>query len=216
MYFSKCVFTYLFKGYEMAAERLDRETRQGQIKKAVLEIISTEGIGKLSTRNLASKIGVTEGALFRHFSSKKEIMLSILQDVKDELLTKQEEITYSANRTAEQKLFDFLCTHIKYLIENKGITILLFSEAAHMNEADLKKGLRDILLAQKEFVSRIVKQGMNEGIWDKSLNVENIATLYMGIPISLNIEMILNPGAQKQEKFCENMICLIKRALLKK
>jgi len=111
----------------MAAERLDTETRQGQIKKAVLEIISSEGIGKLSTRNLASKIGVSEGALFRHFSSKKDIMLSILADVKNELLVEQERITYSSSLTAEQKLFDFLCRHITYLIENKGITILLFS-----------------------------------------------------------------------------------------
>ncbi|PJA95374.1 MAG: hypothetical protein CO129_12095 [Ignavibacteriales bacterium CG_4_9_14_3_um_filter_34_10] len=200
----------------MAAERLDTETRQEQIKKAVLEIISTEGIGKLSTRNLASKIGVTEGALFRHFSSKKEIMLSILDDVKNELLADQERITYSSSLTAEQKLFDFLCRHITYLIENKGITILLFSEAAHMNEPLLKKGLREILLTQKEYISRIIKQGMNEGVWDKSLNVENVATLYMGIPISLNIEMILEPGTVKQEKFCERMIGLIKRALEKK
>lgn len=200
----------------MAAERLDTETRQEQIKKAVLEIISTEGIGKISTRNLASKIGVTEGALFRHFSSKKEIMLSILGDVKNELLADQEKITYSSELSAEEKLFKFLCLHVKYLIENKGITILLFSEAAHMNDSQLKKGLREILLTQKEYISRIIKQGMNEGVWDKSLNVENVATLYMGIPISLNIEMILNPGAQKQEKFCENMILLIKKALEKK
>lgn len=200
----------------MAAERLDTETRQGQIKKAVLEIISSEGIGKLSTRNLASRIGVTEGALFRHFSSKKEIMLSILDDVKNELISNQEKITYSSDLNAEEKLFKFLCTHIKYLIENKGITILLFSEAAHMNDSQLKKGLREILLTQKEYISRIIKQGMNEGVWDKSLNVENIATLYMGIPISLNIEMILEPGSVKQEKFCEKMICLIKRALVKK
>jgi len=200
----------------MAAERLDTETRQGQIKKAVLEIISSEGIGKLSTRNLASKIGVSEGALFRHFSSKKDIMLSILADVKNELLVEQERITYSSSLTAEQKLFDFLCRHITYLIENKGITILLFSEAAHMNEPLLKKGLREILLTQKEYISRIIKQGMNEGVWDKSLNVENVATLYMGIPISLNIEMILEPGTVKQEKFCERMIGLIKRALEKK
>ncbi|MBK6912574.1 MAG: TetR/AcrR family transcriptional regulator [Ignavibacteriales bacterium] len=200
----------------MAAERLDTETRQGQIKKAVLGIISSEGIGKLSTRNLASKIGVTEGALFRHFSSKKEIMLSILADVKNELIKDQEEITYSSTLSAEQKLFKFLCTHIKYLIENKGVTILLFSEAAHMNDSQLKKGLREILLTQKEYISRIIKQGMNEGVWDKSLNVENVATLYMGIPISLNIEMILEPGVTKQEKFCERMIGLIKRALEKK
>ena len=200
----------------MAAERLDTETRQEQIKKAVLEIISTEGIGKLSTRNLASKIGVTEGALFRHFSSKKEIMLAILNDVKNELLTEQEKITYSSSLNAEEKLFKFLCTHITYLIENKGITILLFSEAAHMNDSQLKKGLREILLSQKEYVSRIIKQGINEGVWDKSLNVENVATLYMGIPISLNIEMILEPGAVKQEKFCERMIGLIKRTLEKR
>jgi AcrR family transcriptional regulator len=200
----------------MAVERLDTETRQGQIKKAVLEIISSEGIGKLSTRNLASKIGVTEGALFRHFSSKKEIMLAILNDVKNELIVEQEKITYSSTISAEEKLFKFLCTHIKYLIENKGVTILLFSEAAHMNDSQLKKGLREILLTQKEYISRIIKQGMNEGVWDKSLNVENVATLYMGIPISLNIEMILEPGTVKQEKFCERMIGLIKRALEKK
>ena len=200
----------------MATERLDTETRQGQIKKAVLEIISTEGIAKLSTRNLASKIGVTEGALFRHFSSKKEIMLAILSDVKNELVVAQEKITYSPTISAEEKLFQFLCTHVKYLIENKGITILLFSEAAHMNDSQLKKGLREILLTQKENISRIIKQGMNEGVWDKSLNVENVATLYMGIPISLNIEMILEPGIVKQEIFCERMIGLIKRALEKK
>jgi len=200
----------------MAAERLDTETRQEQIKKAVLEIISSEGIGKLSTRNLASKIGVTEGALFRHFSSKKEIMLSILDDVKNELLADQEKITFSSDLSAEEKLFKFLCLHIKYLIENKGITILLFSEAAHMNDSQLKKGLREILLTQKEYISRIIKQGMNEGVWDKSLNVENVATLYMGIPISLNIEMILEPGKVKQEKFCERMISLVKRSLEKK
>jgi AcrR family transcriptional regulator len=104
---------------KMAAERLDTVTRQEQIKKAVLEIISTEGIAKLSTRNLASIIGVTEGALFRHFSSKKEIMLSILDDVKNELLEKQEKITYSSSLNAEEKLYQFLCEHIKYLIEKK-------------------------------------------------------------------------------------------------
>lgn len=200
---------------EMAAERLDTETRQTQIKKAVLEIISSEGIGQLSTRNLAARIGVSEGALFRHFSSKKEIMLSILSDVKNELLTTQEEIVYSSKMNAEEKLFKFLCSHIQYLIENKGITILLFSEAAHLNDSQLKKGLREILLTQKEYISRIIKQGMNEGIWDKSLNVENVAALYMGIPISLNIEMILQPVEPKKEKFCERMICLIKRALEK-
>ena len=49
--------------------RLSTETRQAQIKEAVLDIISTEGLAKLSTKNLAAKVGVSEGAIYRHFKS---------------------------------------------------------------------------------------------------------------------------------------------------
>ncbi len=196
-------------------ERLDTETRQEQIKKAVLEIISTEGIGRLSTRNLAAHIGFTEGALFRHFSSKKEIMLSILEDVKNDLVGEQEKIVYSGLK-ADAKLKEFLCLHIDYLIENKGITMLLFSEAAHLNDSKLKLGLRDILLTQKGYVSRIVHEGISEGIWDPSTEVENVAMLYMGIPITLNIELILQTDMVTRDRFCERMLGLFTRILAKK
>ena len=195
--------------------RLDTETRQGQIKKAVLEIISEDGIGKLSTRNLAARVGVTEGALFRHFSSKKEIMLSILQDVKHDLIAEQEKIVYSG-LTAEEKLKNFLCLHIDYLIQNKGITMLLFSEAAHLNDTNLKTGLRHILLTQKEYVNKIVREGIKEGIWDGSIEVENVAMLYMGIPITLNIELILQTDRVSRDRFCERMLDLFSRILVKR
>ena len=190
------------------------ETRQKQIKKAVLQIISTKGLGKLSTRNLAEKVGVTEGALFRHFKSKKDIMLSIIDDVKTDLLTQQERIVNS-NLKADEKLFKFLCTHVQYLIKNKGITILLFSEATHMDDKEMKKRLFDILSFQKNCVKRIVKDGIKEGLWDKKINTDNVATLYMGIPITLNIELILNKEGFKQENFCLKMIGLIERVLRK-
>jgi len=192
--------------------KLDTATRQGQIKRAVLDIISTEGIGKLSTRNLATRIGVTEGALFRHFSSKKEIMLSIMADVKHDLMDEQEKIVYSGLGAGE-KLSAFLCLHVKYLFENKGITMLLFSEAAHLNEPKLKMGLREILLTQKEYVSRIVRQGISEGVWDPSIKVEDVALLYMGIPITLNIELILQSGEIQQDKFCARMLPMFAKLL---
>jgi len=195
-------------------EKLNTEIRQKQIKRAVLQIISTKGLGKLSTRNLAEKVGVTEGALFRHFKSKKDIMLSIIDDVKTDLLTHQERIVNS-DLKADKKLFRFLCVHVQYLIKNKGITILLFSEATHMDDKEMKKRLFDILSFQKNCVKKIVKEGIKEGLWDKKINTDSVATLYMGIPITLNIELILNKNGFKQENFCLKMIGLIERALRK-
>ncbi len=193
-------------------ERKTTEIRQEQIKKAVLDIIFTEGLDQLSTRNLAKRVGITEGAIFRHFKSKRDIMLGIMQDVKTDLIGELRRISLDAEGS-EKRLFSFLCSHVKYLIENKGITILLFSEAAHMNDKDLKDNLREILSEQKSLISKIIRDGIAEGLWNRKLVVDDIATIYMGIPITLNIELILNEDKFNMQGFCKRMFFLMQRMM---
>ncbi len=195
-------------------QRKSTEERQEEIKKAILDIIATEGLHALSTRRLSQKVGLSEGALFRHFTSKRAMLLSIMQDVENDLLRKLRTIT-ERKESAKKRLQDFLCAHIQYLIEHQGITILLFSEATHLNDSELKQKLRTILLTQKQFVSRIVQDGIAEGLWDPELQVENVVSLYLGIPITLNIELVLNPQNTRTENFCRRMICLLERILEK-
>ena len=193
-------------------ERQTTEIRQEQIKKAVLDIIFEDGLDQLSTRNLAKRVGITEGAIFRHFKSKRDIMLGIMQDVKTGLIGGLRKIALGAEGS-EKRLFSFLCKHVKYLIENKGITILLFSEAAHMNDKELKENLHEILSEQKVLISKIIRDGMAEGLWNKKLSVDDIATIYMGIPITLNIELILNEDRFDMHGFCKRMFFLIQRMM---
>ncbi|MDD3723186.1 MAG: TetR/AcrR family transcriptional regulator [Lutibacter sp.] len=192
--------------------RLSTETRQAQIKEAVLEIISSEGLSKLSTKNLAAKVGVSEGAIYRHFKSKKNILLSVIEDVQDNLVVNQNSIVNS-DMIPSIKLFTFLCKQVKYLINNKGVTILLLSEATHSNDSDLKDKLLEILKAQKEMLKQIVEEGIARGIWDKNLDSDAFVTLYMGIPAILNIELVLNKGTFNHENFCNKMFALLERIL---
>ncbi|MCF6167667.1 TetR/AcrR family transcriptional regulator [Lutibacter sp.] len=192
--------------------RLSTETRQAQIKEAVLEIISTEGLAKLSTKNLAAKVGVSEGAIYRHFKSKKDILLSIIEDVYTNLVVNQKEIANS-EMVSSIKLYTFFCKQIQYLIHNKGITILLFSEATHTNDSILKEKLLKILKAQKTLLKQIVAEGISNGSWNKSIDINDFATLYMGIPVILNIEMVLNKENFNHEEFCNRMFSLLERIL---
>ncbi len=193
-------------------KRLDTKTRQILIKEAVLDIISTEGISKLSTKNIALKVGVTEGAIYRHFKSKKAILLSIINDVYKNLVIKQQDVA-SSNLEPEKKLFTFFCKQIQYLIKNKGITILLFTEAAHANDSELKKQLLKILKAQKQLLIQIVQEGIDKNIWDKNLNLNDFSTLYMGIPVILNIELVLQKEKFKSDEFCAKMFLLLIKTL---
>lgn len=195
--------------------RQPTEIRQKQIKQAVLELIANEGLHAISTRNLAKKVGITEGALFRHFKSKHDILLAIMKDVQKDLVENLRQIAL-ANKSAATRLSEFLYRHISYLIDHRGITILVFSEAAHVNNSALKDQLYQILIQQKQLISKIIQDGIVEGIWDPELRVENVAMLYMGIPISLNIELALSSDGINAENFCKRMEGLLKRVLEKK
>jgi len=195
-------------------ERKPTKIRQEEIKRAFLEIVDSEGLHNLSTRKLAEKVGVTEGALFRHFKSKRDIVLSIVDSVEQVLMNSLQNIAMS-NGSSKERLFKFLCVHVKYLIENSGITMLLFSEAAHSNDPELKARMLNILNLQRQLAKKIIQDGIVSGEWDSSIQVENVAMLYMGIPISLNIELILNPYGVNTDNFCKRMMCLLERALKK-
>ena len=194
--------------------RESTDVRQEQIKKAVLEIIADEGLSNVSTRNLAKRIGLTEGAIFRHFATKRDIIKGIMDDVANDLIGSLRNIALSPVK-AEEKLFKYLCENVKYLKGNRGITILLFSEATHLGDKELKEKLNQILSEQKQFIIKIVKDGISEGVWDKSINAEDVAIIYMGIPITFNIELVLNKSALNTDNFCKRMYSLILKILTK-
>lgn len=184
------------------------EIRREQIKKAVLEIITKEGLHNLSIRNLAKIVGITEGAIFRHFKSKREIILSILNDVRNELMSELRDIAQSTY-SAREKLLRYLSCHIEYIAKNKGISILLFSDAAHLNYKVLRTRLRSILSEQEALIVGIVQDGIKAGVWNKKVNVNDFAVLYMSIPIALNVEMIFNGTDLNIKDFSKRMFDLI-------
>jgi len=195
-------------------EKQSTEIRQEQIKQAVLDIIYTDGLKNLSTRNLAKRIGLSEATIFRHFATKQDITLAIIKDVQKDFIGSLRTIANS-DIEAEERLKRFLCQTVTYLTQNKGITMLMFSEASHNNNAALKENLLQIFNNQKKLVSKIILDGIALGTWDESVPVENVAMLYMGIPVSLNIELILSGGEFHVDNFCQRMMQLILKMLKK-
>ena len=195
--------------------RKTTDIRQEEIKSAVLAIIFRDGLKNVSTKNIAREVGISEGSIFRHFGSKKDIIMAIMDDVISNLIENLRQISLE-NSPPPNRLYKYLCSTITYLIENKGITILLFSEASYENDESMITKLNNIFNNQKQFAGKIVSDGIALGLWDESISVEDFSSLYMGIPITLNIEMILNKTGFERVNFCNRMFDLVLRILEKK
>ena len=195
-------------------ERKSTEIRQDEIKAAVLEIIKMEGINAISTKNLSKYVGLSEGAIFRHFKSKRDIIISIIDDVSNDLIESLRTISLE-NTNPSDRLFKYLCTTISYLTDHNGITILLFTEASHSNDEVMMEKLNYIFNSQRKLVGKIIMDGIAQEIWDESISVEDVSMFYMGVPITLNINLVLSKGNFHKQDFCQKMMDLLERMLHK-
>lgn len=65
----------------MRERRRPSEVRQVELADAALRLIASKGIAALSTRALADEVGLTTGAIFRHFSTIDAVLEAVVERV---------------------------------------------------------------------------------------------------------------------------------------
>ncbi len=69
-----------------ANEEAKFSEKQLKIIEAAIEIFSEKGFAATSTNEIAKKAGVAEGTIFRHYKTKKELLVSIVSPLMAKLL----------------------------------------------------------------------------------------------------------------------------------
>ena len=105
------------------ATRLPSSERRKQIVDAGLALCRNEGIASLRTEKIARRIGVTPGALFRHFPSKA----AILEAMADTLLERLERATPGEELAGWGWIEDYVRGRVRLLQEDPDVR-MLFSE----------------------------------------------------------------------------------------
>lgn len=157
--------------------RLTTEERQKIIIDEAINIIHEGGYGSLSIRELASKVKISEPAIYRHFLNKEDIVMGILARIGEFDITLQSDLSKSLS--VDNKLSRFIMFHFNFLNNNKEMTSVLFAEEI-FNQSDLlKQKLMNIIEHRKNLLNAIVEQGIKEG-YIKDIGSSEIATMILG------------------------------------
>ncbi|HET55347.1 MAG TPA: TetR/AcrR family transcriptional regulator [Ignavibacteria bacterium] len=157
--------------------RLTTEERQKIIIDEAINIIHEGGYESLSIRELASKVQISEPAIYRHFLNKEDIILGILSRIGefDHLL----EANLREGKTVVEKLQHFINFHFSFLNKNKEMTSVLFSEDI-FNQSDLlKERLVRIIKYRKMLLTSIIQEGIDSKEI-KDIDAGSIVTMILG------------------------------------
>ena len=172
--------------------RLDHQTRQHQIVEAARELIATGGVDSLTIRGLASRVGVTEAAIYRHVASKEEVILLLLQEVQESLFQAISRATRS-DRHALERLEHMLQLHVSYVELRQGISFVVIAQAAQFEEPRVRSAGRRLVEKYLSLVSEIITQGIERGEIDKTVSPDAAAMIFFGMIQSAVTRWLFDP-----------------------
>jgi len=151
--------------------------RKKEIVDAVLRIIGERGLTSLSTKTIAEEVGVSTGALFRHFPSLQEILREVTR-----FAISQIEETFPDESMAPLERIKLLAKNRIILLNScNGLAWLLKSEQAFLTlPMDSVESLRLMMKQSKRFLLKSIKDGISEGSIRNDIEPEVLIVPIMG------------------------------------
>ncbi|NOY51898.1 MAG: TetR/AcrR family transcriptional regulator [Chlorobi bacterium] len=153
--------------------------RQQQIIEESINIIDKKGIQGLTIKNLSKAIGISEPGIYRHFGSKTEILLSILNNFK-EMAIMLSGLMDDFQGTAVEKI-EFLFTRMLAVFsESPSMVSVIFSEEIFKNEESLKIKITEVLNTHGKTIDTIIQKGQDEKNVRGDIDRETLVLIIMG------------------------------------
>lgn len=185
----------------MAKKRESTLVRQRQIVEAARKLIIKRGSEHLTVSRIAREAGISEGAIYRHFRSKKEI-LSFLLDHAGSSLLGDMALQSAEKHTTLETISDVLEKHLKAIEKRHGSSFQVIAEVVSFGDKKLNRKAFDIISSYIGRLSDLLSAGARQGSVRADIDQQAVATLVFGMVQGLvNLWALSNYSFGLTERF---------------
>lgn len=197
-----------------APKYLSTEERRAMAVKAVLELAAVLNPSVITTTGIAAHMGLSQGGLFRHFSSKEEIWQNVMEWVATELYTR---VSRAAEATSSplSALEAMFMTHVEFAIEHPGVPRILFGELQKPEQTQTKIIVGTLLEKYGKLLAVKLEQGKSSGEVDEDVFIPAAVSIFIGAVQGLIIKSLLISDID-QIRLCASETFVLFRRSLKK
>ncbi|MDA3868431.1 MAG: TetR/AcrR family transcriptional regulator [Gammaproteobacteria bacterium] len=172
------------------SKHLPAEERRAVTVETVIELAAEQNPSVITTAAIAKRMGLTQGALFRHFPNKDAILKAVMEWVAERLLSRVDKAVegVASPLAALEAMF---MAHVLFVSEHPGIPRLLFGELQRAGITPAKRMAQTLICRYGERLHRLIEEGKAQGELDAGLDVEAAAALFIGTIQGLVMQSLL-------------------------
>jgi TetR/AcrR family transcriptional regulator len=158
---------------------LPADERRAATVEAVINLAAEQNPSDITTNAIAQRMGLTQGALFRHFQSKDAILEAVMIWISEHLLAR---INKAASNAASpvDALEAIFMAHIDFVAEHPGVPRIIFGELQRPGNTLPKKMIQTLIKQYGERVRLLLVAGKELGELDVELDMESASVLFIG------------------------------------
>lgn len=172
------------------ARRLPADKRRRQIIDTARGVFASQSYARVGTADLARAAGVSEPALYRYFSGKKELFVAAIRSTGPRLLQIWEEIACDYEDPLET-LWAIGVYYYDHLDSHAANLKLQFRALSEADDEDIRRALHDNFEAFVRFVADTLEEGKARGIVRPDVDTRMIAWQFLGIGMTLDLMHLL-------------------------
>jgi AcrR family transcriptional regulator len=180
--------------------RKHTEVRRKQIVDAARKIIVKYGSENITLKRIAEEVGISQAAIYRHFKSKRELLLLLIDSIEENLLG--EMATETGNRPPLEVLENALKNHILSVRRRYGVFFPVVAEIVSLGDKKLNRRISETLNKYTYSIKNIMDEGIRTGDIRANIDTERTALFLFGAVQGLvNMWTLKNRGVDLELEF---------------
>ncbi len=163
--------------------------RKREIVDTAIRLAAECGPERLSTESLAREIGISQPAIFRHFSTKSDIWQAVGERICS-LMSESSALVEATEPT--DRLRKLVAAQLAFIEITPAVPAILFSRELHSENEKLRAFFAGLMAQRHKNLSALFVKGIETGAFDPNTDPDDAAYLIMALIQGLAMRWSLN------------------------
>ena len=152
--------------------------RQIEIIEAAGRTLTNAGVSGLTIKNLAKEMNFSESAIYRHFDSKEDIVVAMLNYLATDADKRLSGL--SNNEQPDVKLLALFREQIRFFKLNPHFVVAVFSDGLLEDNQRINEAILQVLNVKIKHLIPVVMEGQQKGVFTNTLTSDELIHIIMG------------------------------------
>ena len=193
-------------------KHLPADERRAATVEAVINLAAEQNPSDITTTAIAQRMGLTQGALFRHFPTKDAILEAVMTWVAERLLSRVDRAAQNATSPLAALEAVFMA-HIDFVSEHPGVPRMLFGELQRPGETLPKRMVQTLIQRYGERLRHLLERGKAIGELTASLDIEAASVSFIGSIQGLVMQSLIAGDAARIRRDASGVFAIYRRGI---